>query len=60
MIFLPVIFSDNYISLAPGENRAIECSYQNKDAGNATPYVLVSGWNIDAPKSKAGKDTGFE
>jgi len=57
---LPVIFSDNYISLAPGESRAIECSYQNKDAGNATPYVLVSGWNIDAAKSKAGKDTGFE
>ena len=57
---LPVIFSDNYISLAPGESRTIECSYENKDAENTTPYILISGWNIDAAKSKAGKDVGFE
>jgi len=57
---LPVIFSDNYISLAPGESRTIECNYQNKDAGNAKPYILVSGWNVDAAKSKAGSDVGFE
>src|SRR5947199_9448172 len=52
---LPVIFSDNYISLAPGESRTIECNYLNKDAENASPYVLVSGWNVDTKKSKAGK-----
>ncbi len=57
---LPVIFSDNYISLAPGESRTLECSYENKDAENAKPYILISGWNIDATKSKAGKDAGFE
>jgi exo-1,4-beta-D-glucosaminidase len=57
---LPVIFSDNYISLAPGESRIIECSYENEDAQNATPYILASGWNIDATNSKAGKDIKFE
>ncbi len=57
---LPVIFSDNYISLAPGESRTIECSYLNKDAGNATPYILVSGWNLDIKGSKTIKEAGFE
>ena len=57
---LPVIFSDNYISLAPGESRTIDCGYENKDGGEASPYVLISGWNIDRDKSKAGKDSGFE
>ena len=57
---LPVIFSDNYISLAPGESRTIECTYENKYATDATPFITISGWNIDAAKSKAGKDVGFE
>jgi exo-1,4-beta-D-glucosaminidase len=57
---LPVIFSDNYISLAPGESRTIECSYENKDAGNDTPYILTTAWNLNIAGSKAGKDAGFE
>jgi len=57
---LPVIFSDNYISLAPGESRTIECSYENKDAGNTVPYVLATAWNLNAAASKAGKNAGFE
>lgn len=43
---LPVIFDDNYFSLAPGESRTINCSYQNKDAGNADAYVLSTAWNV--------------
>lgn len=57
---LPVIFSDNYISLAPGESRTIECSYENKDAGNGTPYILTTAWNLNVAGSKAGKNSGFE
>jgi exo-1,4-beta-D-glucosaminidase len=57
---LPVIFSDNYISLAPGESRTLECTYENKYGGNAMPFISVSGWNIDKAKSKSGKDDGFE
>jgi exo-1,4-beta-D-glucosaminidase len=44
---LPVIFEDNYISLAPGESRTIKCSYLDKDAGKGAPYFLVNGWNVD-------------
>ena len=56
---LPVIFSDNYISLAPGESRTIECTYSNKDAGNTTPYVLISGWNLNTKESKTVKKIGL-
>jgi exo-1,4-beta-D-glucosaminidase len=57
---LPVIFSDNYISLAPGESRTIECSYENKDAGNSNPYILTSAWNLNVAGSKAMKNAGFD
>ena len=57
---LPVIFSDNYISLAPGEKRTIECNYENKDAGSGTPYILTTAWNLSVANSKATKNAGFE
>lgn len=57
---LPVIFSDNYISLAPGETRTIECSYRNNDAGGAQPYVLTTAWNLNPAGSKAAGNAGFE
>ncbi|HYK44652.1 MAG TPA: glycoside hydrolase family 2 protein [Parafilimonas sp.] len=57
---LPVIFSDNYISLAPGESRTIECRYENKYAGSASPYILTSAWNLDVANSKAENNAGFE
>jgi exo-1,4-beta-D-glucosaminidase len=57
---LPVIFSDNYLQLAPGESRVIRCSYANKDANGAEPYFLTSAWNLDISGSKAEKEAGFE
>ena len=33
---LPVIFSDNYVELAPGESRTIRCTYAHKDAAQET------------------------
>jgi exo-1,4-beta-D-glucosaminidase len=57
---LPVIFSDNYLCLAPGESRMIECNYENKDAANNTPYILITAWNLNIAGSKAGKNAGFE
>jgi exo-1,4-beta-D-glucosaminidase len=56
---LPVIFSDNYLELAPGETRTIRCSYANKDAGEATPFFLVSAWNLDGTTSKAMGNAEF-
>jgi exo-1,4-beta-D-glucosaminidase len=56
---LPLIFEDNYILLAPGERRNINCSYLNKDAGGGVPYITTSAWNLDIEQSKAGKNAGF-
>jgi len=57
---LPVIFSDNYFELAPGESRIIKCIYANKDAEGKLPYFLTTAWNLDVNASKAGNDAGFE
>ena len=56
---LPVIFDDNYLLLAPGESRNIDCSYLNKDAGDTVPYLLTSAWNLDVSGSKTEKNAGF-
>ena len=43
---LPVFYSDNYISVAPGESRTITLDYTpSKDA--AVPLVSVRGWNVE-------------
>jgi exo-1,4-beta-D-glucosaminidase len=57
---LPVIFSDNYLSLAPGESRVIHCTYATKEAKGAAPYFLTSAWNLDVAGSKAEKEASFE
>ncbi|MFI5159901.1 MAG: glycosyl hydrolase 2 galactose-binding domain-containing protein [Sphingobacteriales bacterium] len=57
---LPVIFSDNYFELAPGESRIIKCNYANKDADGKLPYFVTTAWNLDVNASKAGKEAGFE
>ena len=46
---LPAIFSDNYLLLAPGEERTIRCSYHTRDAEGAEPFVLTEAWNSDMP-----------
>jgi exo-1,4-beta-D-glucosaminidase len=57
---LPIIFSDNYVELAPGETRAILCSYANKDAKGATAFFVTSAWNLDVMKCKAASNVRFE
>lgn len=57
---LPVMFSDNYIELAPGETRTITCEYANKDAMGVTPYFVTSAWNLDLAKSKSTDKNMFE
>ena len=56
---LPVFFSDNYISLAPGEKRTIKCTYSGNDAGSTAPYFLTSAWNLDVTDCK-GTNMHFE
>lgn len=56
---LPLLFSDNYLELAPGETRTIRCAYANKDAAGATPFFQITAWNLDDKDSKAPAGVGF-
>lgn len=43
---LPSTWSDNYVSLLPGETRTLTARWRPEDAPGATPAVSVDGWNI--------------
>ncbi len=43
---LPVYYSDNYISLLPGESRTVTIEAGSASLGAETPEVAVDGWNI--------------
>jgi exo-1,4-beta-D-glucosaminidase len=43
---LPIVWQDNYFSLAPGERKQITATYKLEDLGKAMPFLAVEGWNI--------------
>jgi exo-1,4-beta-D-glucosaminidase len=43
---LPILWEDNYISLAPGERRQITASYNLSDLGKASAFLSVEGLNV--------------
>ena len=43
---LPALFSDNYVSLMPGESRHIEIRYPVSAAAKGPVTVKLRGWNI--------------
>ncbi|MEG8042242.1 glycoside hydrolase family 2 TIM barrel-domain containing protein [Sphingomonas sp. LR59] len=45
---LPAYFSDNYVSLLPGETRSIEIRYPTAKA--PSPSVTLRGWNVAASR----------
>ena len=45
---LPVYYSENYVSLLPGESRIITIEAASEDLGGARPLVVVDGWNVTA------------
>jgi beta-mannosidase len=43
---LPVYYSDNYISLLPGESKTVTIEAGSAALGGGMPEVAVDGWNI--------------
>jgi exo-1,4-beta-D-glucosaminidase len=43
---LPSTWSDNYVSLLPGETRTLTARWRSEDAPGAAPAVAVDGWNV--------------
>jgi len=50
---LPVFYSDNYITLVPGESRTLTIQAATKDLAHNTPLLLIDGFNVDV-KPTAG------
>jgi exo-1,4-beta-D-glucosaminidase len=49
---LPVRWTDNEVSLWPGESTTLTATYRTADLNGATPSVRVSGWNVATSKAK--------
>jgi len=43
---LPVIYSDNYFHLMPGEARTIDIEWKTEDARGTRPIVEITGTNV--------------
>ena len=43
---LPVFYSDNYISLMPGETKVITMTLKDEDTQGNNPFVDISGFNL--------------
>src|SRR5580693_9633990 len=44
---LPVFYSDNYISLVPGESSTVSIEAATKDLQGDVPLVDLDGYNVD-------------
>jgi exo-1,4-beta-D-glucosaminidase len=44
---VPVLWTDNYVSLLPGEEREVVARFPGKQTIGADPTVKITGWNIE-------------
>jgi exo-1,4-beta-D-glucosaminidase len=42
----PISYSDNYVSLWPGESTTITATYASSALGGQAPYLRIRGWNV--------------
>ena len=55
---LPVFYSDNYMSLVPGESRTVTIEAATSDLAGKTPAVLVDGFNVDVKAVEGAVEIG--
>ena len=51
----PVLYSDNYFSLMPGESKQIHISLAHADTQGEQPTLEITGFNVSSDKAKIGK-----
>ncbi len=44
---LPVYWDDNYISLLPGETKAVSARFSTENTDNEKPVFKYTGWNVE-------------
>ena len=42
---LPVVYSDNYFALMPGESRDVTVEFADEDCRDSQPHIEVSAFN---------------
>ncbi|HEV2329479.1 MAG TPA: glycoside hydrolase family 2 [Verrucomicrobiae bacterium] len=52
---LPVFYSDNYISLLPGETRSLTIEAATSDLNGEAPSLTVDGWNVTVNTASASR-----
>ena len=55
---LPAYYSDNYVSLLPGEHRTIAVEAASKDLGGDEPLLVLDGWNVTVEPKSFGSGAG--
>ncbi|MGA3171620.1 MAG: LamG-like jellyroll fold domain-containing protein [Chthoniobacteraceae bacterium] len=50
---LPILYSDNYISLMPGETRVVNIQFATSLLNGANPLVIAKAWNGDSVSANA-------
>lgn len=54
---LPVSYSDNYISLVPGEKKVVSISFAKDSMKKGdSPVVMIDGWNVEVKDSDIVKN----
>ncbi len=51
---LPIFWSDNDITLWPGESETLQADYRQADLAGSSPVVTVFGWNVARRHVRAG------
>ena len=51
---LPVYYSDNYVSLAPGETRTVTIEAASSAFSGEAPLVMMDGWNVTVKPTTSG------
>ena len=44
---VPVLWSDNYFSLLPGEKKTVTATFEASDLQGAVPELVEEGWNLE-------------
>lgn len=58
---LPVFYSDNYVSLTPGERKDISIEAAQTDLDGQAPLLVVDGWNVTVKSvSATGGEVAIE
>jgi exo-1,4-beta-D-glucosaminidase len=51
---VPIMWSDNDVTLWPGESETLHATYSRALLGDASPVISVSGWNVGTVDVPAG------